>query len=123
MHFGERRWGVVDWIDLIQDSDQCRAVLKAVMNFRVPQNPGKFLSSYKIGGFPIRAQLHVVNFVNCMQGRPNELYFYRKNFYRNTLYVMSGVITLKHGLRSTSVKLIYIYCNASENRPMGQKHV
>jgi hypothetical protein len=34
-----------DWIHLAQDGDQCRALVKTVMNLRVPQNVGKLLSS------------------------------------------------------------------------------
>jgi hypothetical protein len=29
------RWGGMDWIDLAQDRDQCRALVYTVMNFRV----------------------------------------------------------------------------------------
>jgi hypothetical protein len=43
----------MDWIDLAQD----RAVVNTEMNFRVPYNGGKFLSSRTIGCFSRRAQL------------------------------------------------------------------
>jgi hypothetical protein len=36
MDLGEIGWDSVDWIDLAQDRDQWRALVKAVMNFRVP---------------------------------------------------------------------------------------
>jgi hypothetical protein len=29
-------WGGRDWMDLAQDSDQCRALVNTVMNLRVP---------------------------------------------------------------------------------------
>jgi hypothetical protein len=32
----ETEWGGGDWIDLAQDRDQWRALVKAVMNLRVP---------------------------------------------------------------------------------------
>jgi hypothetical protein len=31
-----RGWGGMDWIDLAQDMDHGRALVKTVMNFRVP---------------------------------------------------------------------------------------
>jgi hypothetical protein len=32
----EIEWDGVDWIDLAQDRDQCRALVNRVMNLRVP---------------------------------------------------------------------------------------
>jgi hypothetical protein len=35
----------MDWIDLAQDRDRWRAVVKAVMSLRILQNAGNFLTS------------------------------------------------------------------------------
>jgi hypothetical protein len=51
----------MDWIHLVQDMDQWRALMNTVINNRVPQNAGKLLSSCTTGGFSRRAQLHEVN--------------------------------------------------------------
>jgi hypothetical protein len=53
----EIAWDGVDWIDLAQDRGQWRALVNTVMNLRVPQNAGKFLSGCTIGSFSRRAQL------------------------------------------------------------------
>jgi hypothetical protein len=37
--------GVLAWIDVIQDRDQWMALENPVMNLRVPEDDGKFLSS------------------------------------------------------------------------------
>jgi hypothetical protein len=58
MDLREIGWDGMEWIHLAQDSDQWRALVNTVMNLRVPQNAGKFLSSCKIGGFSRRAQPH-----------------------------------------------------------------
>jgi hypothetical protein len=42
---GEIGWGGVNWIDVIQDGDQWRALVNTAMSLRVPQNVGKFLRS------------------------------------------------------------------------------
>jgi hypothetical protein len=55
--FKEIVWGDVNWIDLAQDRDQWRALMNTIMNFRVPNNAGKILSSCTIGGFSRRTQL------------------------------------------------------------------
>jgi hypothetical protein len=41
----ETGWGGMDWIYLVQDNDQWRALVNPAMKFWVPQNGGKFLSS------------------------------------------------------------------------------
>jgi hypothetical protein len=44
-------WDGMAWIDLVQDTDQWRALVNTVMNLRVPKTAGNFLSSCTIGGF------------------------------------------------------------------------
>jgi hypothetical protein len=51
----------MDWIDLAQDKDQWRALVDTVMNFQVPYNLGKFLSSCTTGDFSRGSQLHEVS--------------------------------------------------------------
>jgi hypothetical protein len=41
----------MDWIDLAQDRDQWRVLVSTVMNIRVPENAGNFLSNLTIGSF------------------------------------------------------------------------
>jgi hypothetical protein len=58
MYLREIGWVGMDWIYLAQDRDQWMAPVNTVMNLRVPQNAGTFLSSCTIGRFSRRAQLH-----------------------------------------------------------------
>jgi hypothetical protein len=51
MDLREMGWGGKDWIDLAQYRDQWRVLVNTVMNLRVPENTGKFLSSCTIGVF------------------------------------------------------------------------
>jgi hypothetical protein len=44
MDLREIGFGDVDWIDLAQDRDRWRALVNTVMNLRVPQNAGNFLT-------------------------------------------------------------------------------
>jgi hypothetical protein len=48
---------IMEWIAMAQDRDQWRAFANTVLNLRVPENAGKFLSGCTIGGFSRRAQL------------------------------------------------------------------
>jgi hypothetical protein len=34
MDLGEIEWGDMDWVDVAQDRDQCRALVNTIMNFR-----------------------------------------------------------------------------------------
>jgi hypothetical protein len=52
----------MDWIDLVQNRDQWRVLMKTVMNLRVPQKV-KFLSSCAIRGSSRRTQLRGVKLV------------------------------------------------------------
>jgi hypothetical protein len=47
----------MDWIGQVQDRDKWIAPVNTVMNIWVPQNAGKFLTAFKIGGLSSTAQL------------------------------------------------------------------
>jgi hypothetical protein len=57
----ERLDGGLDWIDLAQDRDRWRAAVNTVMNPRVAQNAGNFLSSSGRVSFSRRTLLHGVS--------------------------------------------------------------
>jgi hypothetical protein len=43
MDLAEMRWGVMDWIGMVQNGDQWRVLVNVAMSSRVPLNAGKFL--------------------------------------------------------------------------------
>ena len=45
MDLQEVERGGMDWIDLARDRERRRALMNAVMNLRVPQNAGNFLTN------------------------------------------------------------------------------
>jgi hypothetical protein len=51
----------MDWIELAKDTDRWRALVIVVMNPRVPQNAGNFLTRCKPVSFSRRTLLHGVS--------------------------------------------------------------
>jgi hypothetical protein len=58
MDLRDIEWDGMDWITLVQDGDQWRALVNTLMNLLAPQNAGKYFCNCTIGGFSRRAQLH-----------------------------------------------------------------
>jgi hypothetical protein len=46
MDLREIGWGGMDWIDMVQDREQWRALTNKVINVWVPKHVGKFLSNW-----------------------------------------------------------------------------
>jgi len=61
MHIQKVRCGGLDWIKPAQDRYRWRALVNAVMNLRVPQNAGNFLTSLKPISCSRKTLLHGVS--------------------------------------------------------------
>jgi len=53
--------GGMDWIGLAQDRNRWQALMNAVMNLRVPQNAGNFLTNCNPVSFSRRTLVHGVS--------------------------------------------------------------
>jgi hypothetical protein len=51
----------MDWIEMAKDRDRWWALVVVVMNLRVPENGGNFLSICKMVSFSRRSLLHGVS--------------------------------------------------------------
>jgi hypothetical protein len=47
-------WSGMDWMGLSQDRDKWMALMKVIINFRVPKSAGNFLNGYTSGSFSSR---------------------------------------------------------------------
>jgi hypothetical protein len=59
--------GDVDWIDLVEDEECWKALVKTVMTFRVPGYVRNFLSSCTTGGFSTRAEINGVSSISRIE--------------------------------------------------------
>ena len=54
-------FGVIEWIELVQNRDSCRAIVCTVIYFWVPQKIRNFFNSRELVKFSRRIVMHGVN--------------------------------------------------------------
>jgi hypothetical protein len=60
MDLREIGWGGKDWIHLVEERDQWRAVVNMIVNLHTPQNVCKFFRNEATGSFPRSTTVHGV---------------------------------------------------------------
>jgi hypothetical protein len=91
MYLRETGWEVVEWIHLVQDRDQWRALVNTVMSLRVTQQAGNIFLSIVTISFS-RALLYEVRYINiCLILQEDSIYYcYESSVLKHCLRIIWG---------------------------------